>query len=506
VKEFKLKSVLNTDRYDRRKYGELRSVSKKLQKLEGHGKQQLSTFPDLLGDVWAGLYKYEPRLAEIEDIKEEVKPHQVLMEKLMENTEYQGLREYTKIDELASALGAIQMGDALKKLLKDNNAADKIEKSREKEKEAEQYRNKAETLKQAAQNETDEDKKSELQKQAKSNSSKAARLMNKAKQLNGQAIEELVQYLESQKGKDAVNQAVAEAANNTKIDTDATNSLIKGLGYGVESGSQETVSAKERIRLSETIQGNPKLKEIAVLAGRMKRIAQKKQKSKNKNSVVKTTVATGNDPQSLLPQEIVQLRKRNTRKEFLQRFAEGKTLQYVPRSNEKLGKGPIIICLDTSGSMVNLDREAKAVMIALLAIAKKQNRAFAVINFASATQCRTWTYEKPKKVKPKVIVEMAEHFFDGGTDFNVPLSKALWFLRQNKYKKGDVIFITDGRCSVRPDLLAEIEKEKRRKKFSIISIQMDTGAGNAVLKEFSDKLVVAKSLFDQKATEAVFSI
>jgi len=55
-------------------------------------------------------------------------------------------------------------------------------------------------------------------------------------------------------------------------------------------------------------------------------------------------------------------------------------------------------------------------------------------------------------------------------------------------------------------LLAEIEKEKRRKKFSIISIQMDTGAGNAVLKEFSDKLVVAKSLFDQKATEAVFSI
>jgi uncharacterized protein with von Willebrand factor type A (vWA) domain len=51
------------------------------------------------------------------------------------------------------------------------------------------------------------------------------------------------------------------------------------------------------------------------------------------------------------------------------------------------------------------------------------------------------------------IIELAE-YFPGGTDFN-SLDKASELLNLSKFKRGDVVFITDGECDVGEDWLKD---------------------------------------------------
>ncbi len=505
-KEFKLKSVLNTDRFDCRKYGELRSISTKMQEVEEEGTKTLPSFPHLLGDTWAGLFKLEPSLT-AEEVKNEVRPHRAVLEQVLNNSEFQGLRAYTKLDELASALGAVQMGAQLTKLINEQeDVLKKMLEASEKQDEAEHFQAQADAQKDAAAMAQDEEKKQELQNTAKSNQQKAARRKKQAKKINQQAAQLLEYYLDSEAGKEQLEKVVMRASAETQGQTKAANNLISGLGWGSEPGDPQKMSVRERIELAETIQGNLNLRKVADLAGRMKRIAHKKQKSKTNQSVVNTSIAHGKDPSKLLPAEVANLRRPQTRQDFLMRFSEGKALQYAPSGKEKLGKGPIVVCLDTSSSMRSLDPEAKAVAIALAAAARKQNRAFALINFASSHEIRTWKFEKPKNIQPKDIIEMAQFFFDGGTDFNSPLKKAIKVMEESRFKKGDIIFITDGRCTVTEATLKTISKEKKKEDFSIISIQLNSNAGVRSLETFSDQIIQAQTLFESQAMDAIFSV
>ncbi len=75
-----------------------------------------------------------------------------------------------------------------------------------------------------------------------------------------------------------------------------------------------------------------------------------------------------------------------TKIDFLRRFVEGQTMIFEQKGKEELGKGPIILCLDQSGSMRNLDAQAKGFTLALMSIARRQKRDFCLILFSTRTQ------------------------------------------------------------------------------------------------------------------------
>ena len=52
------------------------------------------------------------------------------------------------------------------------------------------------------------------------------------------------------------------------------------------------------------------------------------------------------------------------------------------------------------------------------------------------------------EIETKTVMDLAEYFPGGGTDFQRPLDAALECLQHARFKKGDVIFITDGECQV----------------------------------------------------------
>jgi len=93
------------------------------------------------------------------------------------------------------------------------------------------------------------------------------------------------------------------------------------------------------------------------------------------------------------------------------------------------------------------------------------------------------------------VMDLAEFFPGGGTDFEKPLDAALECLKKSRYKKGDIVFITDGECQVSGDWAEGFCKEKERLGFSLFSILIDVGPSSlGTLKEFSDRITTIKQL------------
>jgi uncharacterized protein with von Willebrand factor type A (vWA) domain len=106
------------------------------------------------------------------------------------------------------------------------------------------------------------------------------------------------------------------------------------------------------------------------------------------------------------------------------------------------------------------------------------------------------------EVETKTIMDLAEYFPGGGTDFQKPLDAALDCLRQSRFKKGDIIFITDGECQVDPEWAEAFREQKEKLGFSLFSILIDMGpASLGTLKEFSDRISTIKQLTGDEAKE-----
>ena len=95
-------------------------------------------------------------------------------------------------------------------------------------------------------------------------------------------------------------------------------------------------------------------------------------------------------------------------------------------------------------------------------------------------------------------LDVAEHVPGGGTDFEMPLDAALGTLAEARYRRGDVVLITDGECQVSPEWLARFRREKARLEFTLFSILIDVGGTSTAttLHELSDRVTSVSRLTD----------
>lgn len=103
------KSVLNTDAFDRRRFKEIKSMSKRLNQLEKTGKDILPSFPSLMGDIWASLYKMKPQIKE--EVAEGLLTNKLIMERIMQEQSFQQFRETSRLDDLSSAIGSVKFSE-----------------------------------------------------------------------------------------------------------------------------------------------------------------------------------------------------------------------------------------------------------------------------------------------------------------------------------------------------------------------------------------------------------
>lgn len=152
---------------------------------------------------------------------------------------------------------------------------------------------------------------------------------------------------------------------------------------------------------------------------------------------------------------------------------------------------------------------SKAVALTLLEIARKQRRRFRSICFSSAETPLQVLEMNPRdryEIETRTIMDLAEYFPGGGTDFQKPLDAALECLQESRFKKGDIIFITDGECQVSPEWVEMFREQKARLGFSLFSILIDMGPAQlGTLKEFSDRITTIKQLTGDEAKDIFLS-
>lgn len=259
----------------------------------------------------------------------------------------------------------------------------------------------------------------------------------------------------------AVRDMMSRAADEAQAINDAA------LAWGLDPGELQRMSAEERMALAKKLNSD-RFRKIAELWGPMKNLMLSEQARKTvhvREEIV--DVETGNDITRLLPSELASIRHPILRLNFLRKFANRGLMQYGMEGTERLARGGIIFCEDGSGSMRG-ERElwSKAVMLCLLDLAKRQKRTMHVIHFGGPGATHHIPFVKPSDFTFERIVEAAEIFYGGGTDFETPMREALAILQDEHARTGgvkaDVVFMTDDECWVRDEFMEEYVSEMHR--------------------------------------------
>jgi hypothetical protein len=204
------------------------------------------------------------------------------------------------------------------------------------------------------------------------------------------------------------------------------------------------------LALHEHARKSPALQRVVELAGRMTRVVLSKHRARPRHGPDEVhDVEQGGDLGRLLPSELMALASRAPalralRRDTLVRFSEKKTAQYALRSVTPEHKGPLVVCLDESGSMWGRPAEwAEALALALMALARKEKRAFALVTFHhEVTSVQQWP---TARATVEEITAVLGRSSGGGTDFQHPLERGLELIKgSGAFKTADLIVVTDG--------------------------------------------------------------
>jgi uncharacterized protein with von Willebrand factor type A (vWA) domain len=122
---------------------------------------------------------------------------------------------------------------------------------------------------------------------------------------------------------------------------------------------------------------------------------------------------------------------------------------------------------------------------------------------------RVLDLNRERRYQPELrkVVEMAEYFPGGGTEFERPIDAAVGLLRDRKLKRGDIVIITDGECQVSDAWLERLDEVKRELKFTIFAVLIDVGSSEtSTLRRFSDRIASLKQLTDASARDIFIEV
>lgn len=455
------------DGFDQMAYQDMYSQSKALQDLTKQGEEVLGTFASLGEDVFFSLYKMNPELIEQDEISPEYILNFEQMAKLIESSSYQGLRQYTQLDELGAGLGSKALLESLLQRLKEDSS-----------------------LKEAV------EKINEIMTKQKEHTSEFEQAMSEASTAADNA-RQIVRNMQSK-----LRQAAEFAVEKATVEVEEVESII--LSWGLNKGEFSRLPYAEKLEILQVLRSQQKFRDMTKLVGRMRSLASSSRKTKLEQRVELHSITQGDDINHVLPQELLALRSPRLKIDFYRRLMEKQLLQYDLNHKDAVGQGPVIALIDTSSSMRGHGREvwSKAVALGLAEIAEKEKRAFAYSLFASKnSELITDDFQLGQR-SPDKLLRLASGFIGGGTDFEQPLKWAIGKLQESKYSKADIVLITDGECALSDDFFAELQKAKSEKDFRMYSILIGSHAQE--LERWSDEVWNIRDLLDDSTVKELF--
>lgn len=330
-----------------------------------------------------------------------------------------------------------------------------------------------------------------------------------------------------QKGLEArlASEAYADSISNAEIETAIITGIAKAeaemqaiaesiasFSGGSNYSNETQLKIADKIQLAQRLHASPKLQAIAELAGKKIAIAAKMQRSKVKEGRTEIIgVTTGNDLTRLLPCELVKLTQPALFPIFAQGYIERSLLQRELISREPLARGPIVICLDSSGSMQGQPEIwSKAIALALLSIAVSQKRHCRILHFTDIVErIDDFVGEIPDTNR---VIDCIEKFYNGGsTSFTAALIGAFASIRQHEQtKKADVILITDGLDTPSTQFIEQWQTDRKKYEFSCYGILISSGNLSnyaSTISKLCDRYVQITDLTeDSEVSNCLYSI
>ena len=149
-------------------------------------------------------------------------------------------------------------------------------------------------------------------------------------------------------------------------------------------------------------------------------------------------------------------------------------------------KGPIIICVDTSGSMHGTPEQiTKTVTFALAKIAMNEKRSCYLISFSTGIETLDLSSFKGADALSK-LVQFLRMSFNGGTDAAPALAHAVEQLQTNEWNNADVLMVSDFIMNRLPAELEEKIKAEQEKETGFYSLIIGSDGNKQTLKTFNE--------------------
>ncbi len=477
-------------------FKEALKASGKMEKTFHEGKEFYPAWGELHQDLWDALYKYKPFMFKENDMDIRYLLNAAVMKAVQKSPHYKELRQLTKLDLMGTTVGVEALSEEVKKLI--DELKDQFKKAMDELQEAQDAVDGIE-----GESETGNKKEGKGAKQNKDDKKwsleEAQKRLEEAKKKMGNIIDK--------KAIGKINRFTNAATAKTRETTDMI------TAWGLEQSDSFTQSGyQEKMQLLDRLRDNPKLKRIAELAGRYKRMAfaiQKQQIKSGTDSI--HNVVLGDDLGRILPSEAMKLNHPIMSKLFKLALLEKKVLQYEYMGKERIAKGAIIICVDSSGSMNGTPEVwSKSVALGMIEIAKIQKRDVFVIHFDASPKEALHTNYFPKDGSwgLEEVLDMAEYYSGGGTYFEPPLDLSRdKIMEQEQFSKADIIFVTDGESTVTDAWLKIFLAWKKEKNVKIYSILINTCRGTTVsLDLFSDKSFSLSDINERQMDDTAFKL
>ncbi len=296
--------------------------------------------------------------------------------------------------------------------------------------------------------------------------------------------------------------------------------FTKELGrlWDMSKGSWQRVNFDLLKRYATLLEKDKALLELAEMLGRMRKAQEELEEEIFTNTILKPEwkmehahkselvgIHESDDLGSMIPSEIALLSSPELETVFFKKYTEKKlqTFEYQSCSRifseeeiqdkrfkaKALDKGPIIICVDTSGSMHGTPEQvAKTLCFALLKIAIQENRKCYLISFSTGIQTLNLNLTELKN-SLELLLDFLSMSFHGGTDATPPLEEALRMLNTNDYKEADVLMISDLVMPDLPNTMKQKITDARKNKTKFHSLVVGNTHNPAVMNEFDNNWI-----------------
>ena len=275
-------------------------------------------------------------------------------------------------------------------------------------------------------------------------------------------------------------------------------SIEPGLLFDLSKDNLSLSNIEQLRKWVSYISKDEGVKELCDMLGRLRRAEKTTRQELVKNLLTVTEyvpdinsreeivgVYLGKDIEHALPQEIALLSDDDTSVLFDMKFVEGRLMcfemegtqtssyeveeEYTTEVEEEEKLGPIIICVDTSGSMQGSPETiAKAVTLFMATRAISQKRDCLLINFSTGIE----TLDLSGQIGMTKVIEFLQRSFHGGTDVGPALAHALNMMNDAKYSQSDLLVISDFMMDSLPEPLYEKISDAKANKNRFYSLSI----------------------------------